>query len=137
MIKPNATNKMIKKPAEQIAIRFLIDHPKHGWQQFPTGDVMAIYSGQKPIPDLADHTVWIAIAHVALESRKVQSLGRLQIDSWAFDTDGRVNQKPVIAKIVEKLHPDRSGETEKEDVSDTMDDVDVNAIRIALGLMTE
>lgn len=135
MTKPRAKTDADKASAEKIAIRFLIDLPTQGWESFPISDALPIYSGGKAIPELANQTVWIAIAHVVIEGRRVKSLARLQMDRWMFDQHGRADQKPLIAKIVGQLHRDRGVQVVKpKDLPEVLGEADLDGIRRALGM---
>lgn len=124
-----------KEPAEQLAMRFLIDHPVGRWLPLSISRAMALYRGEKVIAELANQTVRVATVHVVMDGKRIKSLMRLQIEHWKLDSDGRVDQEEAMSKIVEKLNRGAAETADQhEDASDTLSDADVKAIRAALGL---
>jgi len=115
---------------KKLAMRFLIEHPIHGWHPISENRAMALYRGERGMVDLAGKTVRVATAYMLMEGRVAQSLLKLEMSHWQFDDAGRVDQQVAMSKIIEKL--DRIASDKHQQV--TFAESELRAICIVLGV---
>lgn len=101
----NSENKfgMAQAIAETLAARFLVEYPIKGWRLFSVNRGVAAYSGKLLLPDLANQTVRVAFADVAVKNGRPVALYSLELAEWRVDAEGRVDQTALMSRIVEKL----------------------------------
>lgn len=121
--------------AEALATRFLIDYPDKGWRVISAKRVLAAQCGELLMPELANRTVRVAHADVAVRSGKLVALHSVTLTEWCIDTGGRVAREALMAGIIEKL--DQKGGMPGKKASGHSphpNQADLVAIRMALGL---
>jgi hypothetical protein len=118
---------------ETLAVRFLVEYPIKGWKLFSVNRVSAAYRGNLLLPDLANQTIRVAFADVAVKNRRPVALYSLELAEWHVNAEGRVDQTALMSRIVEKL--DQNAETpQKRSERDTIpvSKADLDAICLAL-----
>lgn len=95
-----------------LGMRFLIDDPVKGWRVISAKRVLAAQRGELLMPELANRTVRVAYADVAVSDGKPVALYWLEIVEWRVDAEGRVDQAVLMSRIVEKL--DQSAEAQQK-----------------------
>lgn len=114
------------------SIRLLIADPVVGWRKLPMPKAMQVYRGESCLPEFANKTVVVAIAHLEVEGQKVVRLVRLERTEWPFDAGGRVDQNAVHAGLRMKMGDSVSGK--RAGAGPMFSDADTRAICRVLGL---
>jgi hypothetical protein len=112
---------------ESLAMRFLIDYPEKGWRLISAKRVLAAQRGELLMSELANRTVRVAYADVALRDSRPVALYWLELAEWRVDAEGRVDQAALISRVINKL--DQSAErlqkrSERDSVSVSKTDLD-------------
>lgn len=89
--------------AENLAMRFLIDYPDKGWRVISAKRVLAAQRGELLMSELANRTVRVAYADVAVRDGRPVALYWLEIVEWRVDAAGRVDQTALISRVIQKL----------------------------------
>jgi len=131
----NSENKfgMAQAIGETLAARFLVEYPTKGWKLFSVNRVSAAYRGKLLLPELANQTVRVAFADVAVKNRRPVALYSLELAEWRVDAEGRVDQAALMSRIVEKLNQSAEAQqkrSERDAVS--VSKADLDAICLAL-----
>jgi hypothetical protein len=131
----NSENKFAMAQAirETLASRFLVEYPNKGWRLFSVNRVSAAYRGKLLLPDLANQTVRVAFADVAVRNGRPVALYSLELAEWRVDGEGRVDQTALMSRITEKLN--MSTETQQkrsERDAIQVSNADLEAICLAL-----
>jgi len=118
--------------SENLATRFLIDYPDRGWRVISAKRVLAAQRGELLMSELANRTVRVAYADVAVRGGRPIALYWLEIVEWRVNAEGRVDQAVLMSRIIEKL--DQSAEAQqKRSVCDaSVGKTDLDAICSAL-----
>lgn len=98
--------------SEKLGMRFLIDYPDKGWRVISAKRVLAAQRGELLMSELANRTVRVAYADVALRDGRPVALYWLEIVEWRVNAEGRVDQAVLMSRIIEKL--DQSAEAQQE-----------------------
>jgi hypothetical protein len=118
---------------ETLAARFLVEYPTKGWKLFSVNRFSAAYRGKLLLPELANQTVRVAFADVAVNNGRPVALHSLERAEWRVDAEGRVDQTALMSRIVEKLN--MSTETQQkrsERDAIQVSNADLEAICLAL-----
>lgn len=132
----NSENKfgMAQAIAETLAPRFLVEYPLKGWRLFSVNRGLAAYRGKLLLPELANQTIRVAFADVAVKNRRPVALYSLELAEWRMDAEGRVDQTALMSRIVEKL--DRKADMQNEESGNRAGQpsrADIEAICLVLG----
>lgn len=111
---------------DRVAIRYFIEYPTHGWRHIGISRATAVYRGEYRIEEFASQTIRVATASLAMKSRLLQSVLRLNLRYWKFDERGYVNQQAAMAELVRML---TATAEERAAVFDMNNESDVNAIK--------
>lgn len=133
----NSGNKfaMAQAIAETLASRFLVEYPIKGWRLLSINRGVAAYSGKLLLPDLANQTIRVAFADVAVKNGRPVALYSLELAEWRVDAEGRVDQTALMSRIVEKL--DQKADMPRQETGNRAEQpskADLEAILLALRL---
>lgn len=139
MSKENSENKfaMVQAIAKTLAARFLVEYPIKGWRLFSVNRGVAAYRGKLLLPDLANQTVRVAFADVAVKNGRPVALYSLELAQWRVDAEGRVDPAALMSRIVEKL--DQKAGMHRQETGNHAEQptkADLEAIGLVLGLPT-
>lgn len=131
----NSENKfgMAQAIAETLALRFLVEYPIKGWRIFSAKRVFAAQGGKLLLPELANRTIRVAFADVAVRNGRPVAVYRVELTEWRVDAVGRVDQTTLMSRIVEKLN--HRGETQQQETGNRADQpsqADIDAICLEL-----
>lgn len=132
----NSENKfgMAQAIGETLATRFLVEYPIKGWRMLSVNRASAAYRGKLLLPELANQTIRVAFADVAVKNRRPVALYSLELAEWRVDAEGRVDQAALMSRIIQKL--DRKVDLRQQKTGNRADQpsqADLEAICLVLG----
>jgi hypothetical protein len=89
----------------QLSVKFLLNDSTNGWQPISFRKCMEAYDGAIRFPHKANQTIRLATAYVTLTNGKPTALRSLGIEKLLMDSDGKVDQSVLMAKIIEHIEP--------------------------------
>src|SRR3569832_2482966 len=115
-----------------LVLWFLFVFLVWGWWVISAKRVLAAQRGELLMSELANRTVRVAYADVAVRGGRPIALYWLEIVEWRVNAEGRVDQAVLMSRIIEKL--DQSAEAQqKRSVCDaSVGKTDLDAICSAL-----
>jgi transcriptional regulator with XRE-family HTH domain len=122
----------------QLSVKFLLNDSTNGWQPISFRKCMEAYDGAIRFPHKANQTIRLATTYVTLTNGKPTALQSLSIEKLLMDSDGRVDQSVLMAKIIEHIEPTTLlTKNNPVDITEDIESGDLEAICSILGLPQE